>query len=243
MYASIVGINGRRCAAAFTLIELLVVIAIIALLVSMLMPSLRTATEFAKDASCRSNLRQLGLLSSMYFEDNGGKFLHSTSADTGAPTLRAFARYVNDPDAPQSHAVEDISGQRHWKVPILDCPAREEPFENQYGLGYGLNALFHQLTSDYNLTKTRWQGIPANVQRPSGVYVFRDYGKPGLSVWWDAFRFVTYMLPRPAALSTVSRHIQQSRCNMLLLDGHVAQHTIQYEEEEFRPWSGWDDGK
>lgn len=60
----------------FTLIELLVVIAIIAMLLAILLPSLRKAKEVSRDVICRSNLKQWGLIWQVYAFEYDGKLPH-----------------------------------------------------------------------------------------------------------------------------------------------------------------------
>lgn len=64
----------------FTLIELLVVIAIIALLLSIVVPSLNKARDHARRITCMSNLRQSGMALRIYAEENNNKLPPSASS-------------------------------------------------------------------------------------------------------------------------------------------------------------------
>ena len=64
----------RRQGVAFTLIELLVVVAIIALLVSILMPTLAHAKELARRVACLSNLKNMAIGAHEYLAEYGGSY-------------------------------------------------------------------------------------------------------------------------------------------------------------------------
>jgi len=68
----------ERIGGAFTLIELLVVIAIIAVLLAILIPSIRAAREHARRAYCLNNLKQLTMAWIAYADENGGELVCGT---------------------------------------------------------------------------------------------------------------------------------------------------------------------
>lgn len=89
----------RRCRCAFTLLELLVTVAVSALLISLLLPGLRTARMLAGRLSCASNMRQIGAAVTLYAQANRGRFpetTHGQMADKSwIYTLAAFLQEVD----------------------------------------------------------------------------------------------------------------------------------------------------
>lgn len=89
-------------ARAFTLVELLVVIAIIGLLMAILLPALQRVRKQAKGVVCMSNLRQWGVVLSMYKNEHDGRFFLSSrffgmSASSAWPyQLRQYRPDSND---------------------------------------------------------------------------------------------------------------------------------------------------
>jgi prepilin-type N-terminal cleavage/methylation domain-containing protein len=125
---------GPRRAAGFTLVELLVVISVIAILAAILFPVFAQAREKARQTSCLSNMRQMGLAVQMYAQDYDECLpLAATATDTG---------FLN-----WHHLVDPyVKNQQVWV-----CPSYNGPIRDIYGnlvCHYGYNAFYLNLSVD-----------------------------------------------------------------------------------------------
>ena len=118
------GTRWSRSGAAFTLVELLVVVAIIALLVSILVPSLTKAKDLTRRAICLNNLHGLGVTFHFYAQDKDGwlptRLLPgSTTGLSHSEWFRMYVPYLRKKAFLDPSNLIKISKA----FPIFDCPA------------------------------------------------------------------------------------------------------------------------
>lgn len=122
--------ESRGCLRGFTLVELLVVISIIALLLAILVPSLKLAKDRAKEVVCAARLKQWGVALSCYANENTGLLPHCDGLDRGP-------RPIDDPriskeDLADWHGWVDVLPPMIDRQPFRDHPRYKRPNEKTF---------------------------------------------------------------------------------------------------------------
>ncbi len=165
----------RQYRSGFTLIELLVVIAIIAILAAILFPVFAQAREKARQISCASNVRQLGLGMRMYTQDYDETYALYQYADCSGYTCYQYwfgRRTDTGWDKSQGLLYPYLKNHQIQRCPSFTGVARLGD-----GNGYGYNWSF--LGSDYGITYS-WPPLnpasEASLSAPADKLVFADSG-------------------------------------------------------------------
>lgn len=183
----------------FTLIELLVVIAIIAILAAILFPVFARAREKARQASCQSNLKQIGLAIQMYSQDFDERILPARLGE--APNYMCWTElvypYINNDQ-------------------IYICPSHGSPAPSSgtggYAKSYGLNYEIHPFSTYAGHVSNPldiWPPISTSeIDQPAELIsaVDYDFDQPGVH-----YHTVDDLVDW--------RH--NGMANILFLDGHV----------------------
>jgi prepilin-type N-terminal cleavage/methylation domain-containing protein/prepilin-type processing-associated H-X9-DG protein len=213
----------------FTLIELLVVIAIIAILAAILFPVFAKAREKARQASCLSNMKEIGLAVLMYMGDY----------DQHTPLLRYY------PPAGYNYAFDDGSGTiscyfwveavhpytKNYEINL--CPSRDSAgnrddtnvFRSKYlEHGYALNAYVENRKE-------------SEIQEPAGTLMNVETGWccPDLGLW------ATTGIP-----TSGGEGVHAGMANWSFMDGHAKamklSSTLQPAQQGPNMWAWWDTG-
>jgi len=147
---------------AFTLIELLVVIAIIAILAAILFPVFAQAREKGRQATCQSNLKQIGTAFSLYIQDYDESF-----PNTGVQVLwqgrywrwplKPYLAYGRQADP--ANPLKSSGSDSH----VLICPSDPTARSEWDSTTYAYSAAFYHTPEQINKMKGQYDSVTTSL--------------------------------------------------------------------------------
>jgi prepilin-type N-terminal cleavage/methylation domain-containing protein/prepilin-type processing-associated H-X9-DG protein len=200
----------RPASRAFSLIELLVVIAIIALLASLLLPAMARAKGKAYNTVCLNQLRQFGVATRLYSEDNNNRL----------PSAEILPTQPIDPQKPLPRICDVLAPYAGKAVStnsatVFKCPTDREGLFAAEGSSYEWNADLNGHRMDETRTADMFLKKVINgvvVESTNIVLRFPPETTP-LLLDYEEFH------PRPPKVGK----------NVVFMDGHVAPLEVQFD--------------
>ncbi len=215
----------------FTLLELLVVISIIAVLVTLVCTAFRIVRNAAQTVQCASNLRQLGMFTMLFAEDNEGRF----PGGGGNPWSVAWIDILNQEVMKDENVtVGRTGGGTHG----FYCPAALNIFGRPFAFnGYAAGGIVGapwgvQFTPaslhgpQWATWDSYWYGAPvALFHNPSSKILIQEQNRPGDVCWavggtWDLAR-ISNAEQSAKGGGFAYRHNGGAVGNFLFVDGHA----------------------
>lgn len=193
----------------FTLVELLVVIAIIAILSSILMPSLAKAIETARAVSCMNNLKQISAGFCSYVTDYDYMPKCGSGGGNNPYWQHQIATYMGWATLPNGSYVIEFDTTVNY--PTLKCPSDKTPFcvahriAGKGGMSYGYN---NQIGMSNIISGITYGCKVTQMRNPSKTYMLMD--APNVNVSYSNAETITL------------RHGNRKAVNMLWGDFHVS---------------------
>jgi len=199
--------RNSHLARAFTLIELIVVLAVITILMSMVYPMYTSMSERAKATKDLSNLRQIGMATQVYTNDNDGMLFSPASSWMSQLSPGANSKY--------------FSAWRGLQSPFDKRPSSEKG-DAATPISYGVNAKIVSGATAISAT---------NIRKPTAFILFAPAqtsgGTVSFSGWANSFPGVTVLgiggttaTSTPGGDATGGTQNSRQRINALFADLH-----------------------